>query len=138
METLLGTKPALLQALRHAPGYGAGLVRWVRERSSGRVRLGHGNVYPALKALEHQGLVRSWKLVPGRRRGSRSRTYYELTPKGVAAADEQRRAIADLLAPPVPHHRVEDPSIMRGRLRSCADVSWFVLGLRDRMREPVI
>lgn len=128
----MSTRAALLEALFSGPGYGLDLVARVRRKTS--LRLGPGSVYPALRSLEAQGLARSWKVVPGRRRGGRSRTYYELTPKGVAAAESQRRVLQGLVPSSAPEPSVEEVRLMRERLRSCSDVSAFVLDLQRKMQ----
>jgi DNA-binding PadR family transcriptional regulator len=81
---------ALLLVLREGPGYGRELVRRIERASDGR-RFAEGSIYPALRRLEAERLVRSWQVVPGRRRGGRARTYYGLTERGVRAS-EMRRA----------------------------------------------
>jgi len=98
--------------------------------------MGLGSVYPALRQLERQGLVRSWQ-VPASGAG-RPRRYYELTRKGIAAAAAEREALAGLLesdasgtAAPTP----EAIRAMRRRLRECARVSAFVSELRRRTLE---
>jgi DNA-binding PadR family transcriptional regulator len=89
---------ALLLALREGPGYGRELVERIRRDSSGRVRLAEGTVYPALRKLEAGRLVRGWSVVPGRRRGGRQRSYYELTERGVRALESERESLRGLLA----------------------------------------
>ncbi len=96
MELLVAAKSALLQALVEGPGYGLELIDRVKDRTSGDVRLGQGSVYPALRSLEVEGLVRSYEGPPLPERGGRPRVYYELTGEGLRAAREQRRAAAGL------------------------------------------
>jgi PadR family transcriptional regulator PadR len=132
VRALLNAKTAVLLALDR-PGYGLQIIARVRNQTAGRLQLRLGSVYPALRALEKQRLVRSWE-VPAAR-GGRGRRYYELTLKGVAASRVQRETLTDLLG-----RRGEDPSAeevarMRDRLRQCAAVSAFVLDLRRRMLE---
>jgi DNA-binding PadR family transcriptional regulator len=135
MDTLLSARAALLQALFEGPGYGVALARRVRERTSGRVRLGHGNVYTALQALAREGLAKSWAVVPRGRRGARARRYYELTARGIEVAETQRRALASLVASRAMAPSEESARLMRSRLESCGKLSADVLELRDRMRE---
>src|SRR5581483_6156590 len=134
METVVGSKTALLLALRRGPGYGVDLVRRVRECTRGAVDLGQGNTYPALRALERAGLVRCWTIVPRGRRGFRSRTYYELTIEGVAAADAAC-AVVQGLTQPAYCPGADDPIDMLERFRECAEVSAFTLGLQEKMPE---
>jgi DNA-binding PadR family transcriptional regulator len=44
--------------------------------------------------METEGLVRSWTVTGGKARGARSRTYYELTVRGVRAAEREAEALA--------------------------------------------
>src|SRR5574341_1438418 len=83
VETPLSARAALLQALR-VPGYGLELMKRVHDSTGGVVGLRMGSIYPALRALEGEGLVRCLR-VAARRKG-RPRRYYELTPRGVRAA----------------------------------------------------
>jgi PadR family transcriptional regulator, regulatory protein PadR len=94
---MLNTRTALLQALITGHGYGLELAERVRERSRGKIDLGQGTLYPALRALERQGLVRSWEADPTPERGGRPRVYYELTAKGAKAAQDERQAIGSLI-----------------------------------------
>jgi DNA-binding PadR family transcriptional regulator len=137
VNALLSAKAALLQALFHGPGYGVGLVRLVREKTGGHVRLGHGNVYAALRALNRGGLVRSWTVIPRGRRGARRRLYYELTSRGIAAAEAQRRALAALVVHVALERSIATTALMRKRLDACAELSGSVLELRDRMKKAM-
>src|SRR4249920_3916650 len=100
MEPAVTTRTALLQALRSGPGYGMELVRRVAALSGGRCRLSPGSAYPALGALQRTHLVTAWQVIPGGRRGGRSRTYYGLTWRGVEAADQDRQALIGLVRSP--------------------------------------
>jgi len=99
---MLTARTALLQALREGPGYGREFVRRISRASAGRLRFAEGSIYPALRRLEAGRLVRSWRVVPGRRRGGRARTYYELTERGVRASEVDRAALLRLVAPDRP------------------------------------
>ncbi len=116
---MVTARTALLQALREGPGYGRDLVRRVRKASAGRLRFAEGSIYPALRSLEAARLVRSWAVVPGRRRGGRARTYYELTERGVRASESDRAALLRLAAPAPP--RMPDPGESR-RMRERIDL----------------
>jgi len=99
---MITARTALLQALSEGPGYGRELVRRISRVSGGRLRFAEGSIYPALRRLEAGRLVRSWGVVPGRRRGGRARTYYELTERGVRASEGDRAALLRLAAPDRP------------------------------------
>ena len=96
---MVTARTALLQVLREGPGYGRDLVRRIRQASAGRLRFAEGSIYPALRRLEAARLVRSWGVVPGRRRGGRARNYYELTERGVRISEADRAALLRLAAP---------------------------------------
>jgi len=100
MRTPLNAGTALLLALLHGPSYGLDLIERVRVRSRGRIRLPQGAVYPALRDLERRKLLRRWTVSSAGT--GRPRTYYELTPKGIAAAQGQRKAIAGIVASEAP------------------------------------
>jgi DNA-binding PadR family transcriptional regulator len=114
MTTPVVTRTALLLALGQGPGYGLELIGRVRDRTGGRVRLAESRVYPALLDLAQAGMVTATQVTPGARRGGRARTYYELTPAGFAAAEEDRSALALLVAGPARR------PVNRGQLRRMA------------------
>ena len=130
MEALLTTKAALLQALRSGPGYGRELMRRLSERAPGIVDPKPGSVYPALGSLVRKGYIRSWKVVPGGHRGGRSRTYYELTMKGVRVSESQRRLLARLAGPAPAAAPADGIERMRERVRDGAELSAFGVELR--------
>jgi DNA-binding PadR family transcriptional regulator len=72
-------------------------MRRVRDATEGLVSLAPGSLHPALRTLTKAGLVRSWKVVPGRERGGRSRTYFELTVAGIRNAELQAATLGRLL-----------------------------------------
>ena len=96
MEPPVSAKAALLQALMRGEGYGLDLIKRVKERTKGTVKLHQGNVYPALRDLEADGLVRSHESDPLPERGGRPRRYYKLTAAGQKAAMQQSEAVAGL------------------------------------------
>ncbi len=111
---MVTARVALLQALREGPGYGRELVRRIGRASAGRLRFAEGSIYPALRRLQAARLVRSWGVVPGRRRGGRARIYYELTERGVRASEADRAALLRLATPEGP--RLPDPEGCRRML----------------------
>ena len=121
---MIGARVALLLVLREGPGYGRDLVRRVQVATAGQQRFAEGSIYPALRGLQTDRLVRSWKVVPGRRRGGRARTYYELTERGVGASEVQRASLLRLAAsdaPPLPGP--EDRERMGRRIALGAELS---------------
>jgi PadR family transcriptional regulator PadR len=76
----------LLAVLAGAPRHGYAVIEALRERSEGAFDLAEGTVYPALRRLEHAGLVRSrWSEVEGRRR-----RVYAVTGSGAEVLTERR------------------------------------------------
>ena len=96
MDSPLNAKAALLQVLIREHGYGLDLIERVRERTNGKLTLHQGSVYPALRDLEREGLVKSWEADPSPERGGRPRRYYKLTAAGQRVATETRNAIVGL------------------------------------------
>jgi PadR family transcriptional regulator, regulatory protein PadR len=94
MEPPISAKSALLQALITGPGYGLVLIERVKERTKSAVVLGQGSIYPALRALERDGLLRSWDGETTPERGGRPRRYYELTAEGRRAAFRDQQVFA--------------------------------------------
>jgi PadR family transcriptional regulator PadR len=133
---MLSARAAVLLALRDGPTYGSQLVRRIDGSSGRRIRLALGSLYPALRALEKERLVRSWNVVPGRRRGGRARVYYELTEKGVRASETVRSAFLGLLGvePLRPPDSAEEMEARRQRLERTAEISEAMMWLRDQMR----
>lgn len=90
---------AILAVLIHGKSYGLEIIDKVRARTKGAVSLNEGSVYPALKAMEREGLLKSFDGEPVPERGGRPRRYYELTGEGRRAATEQHEALTGLLQP---------------------------------------
>jgi PadR family transcriptional regulator PadR len=97
----LTAKGAILQALITGPAYGLEVIDRVREKTGGEVELHQGSAYPALRALEREGLVRSWEGAPIESRAGRPRRYYELTADGLRTARSHRAALLAFLTPVV-------------------------------------
>ena len=134
---MVTARTALLQVLREGPGYGRELVLRITRASAGRLRFAEGSIYPALRHLEAARLVRSWGVVPGRRRGGRARTYYELTERGTRASEADRAALLRLAVPARP--RLPGPDECRRmfeRIELGAELSEAAgsLSLRPRSR----
>ena len=99
MDTPVSARTAILMSLMGGRGFGLEIIERVRERTHGKIILNEGSVYPALKALERDGLLRSFDGEPMPERGGRPRRYYELTGEGRRVAREQRTALLNLLQP---------------------------------------
>jgi PadR family transcriptional regulator len=77
----------LLAALGSKPMHGYAIIEYVRRASSGQFDYAEGTIYPALRRLEDDGLVRSrWNESDGRRR-----RVYDVSPKGRKALAGRRR-----------------------------------------------
>lgn len=68
----------ILRILESGEMYGYELVQAIQARTNQAIRLGEGVVYPALHALERDGMLKSRR----KRVNGRTRVYYALTAKG--------------------------------------------------------
>jgi len=87
-DLLRGTlSTLLLSILETGRLYGYDIAKVIRERTGGVLHLKEGSLYPALHAMEKDGLLASeWVTVE---RGP-SRKYYHLTRRGKAALAKRR------------------------------------------------
>jgi PadR family transcriptional regulator PadR len=93
---MVDTRTALLQALFKGESYGLELIQRVTDLTDGRIVLMQGRVYPVLREMEDEGLLRSFDGPAVQSRGGRPRRYYELTAQGRRAANADARAITRL------------------------------------------
>jgi PadR family transcriptional regulator, regulatory protein PadR len=100
MDSPVSAKAALLQALVSGDGYGLDLIERVKEQTDGAVVLGQGSVYPALRELEEDGLLKSYEGEPLPERGGRPRRYYKLTALGAKVATEHQTVVLGLFGTP--------------------------------------
>ena len=75
----------LLATLRDGPAHGYALARTIERRTENALQLREGTLYPALHALEREGLILSAWETPA---GGRERKVYRLTPAGEKKLDE--------------------------------------------------
>ena len=84
----------VLLALADGERYGYGIMLEVRERTGGRVRLGPGTLYGAIKRLKEAGVIEEpgERPDPGEAPDDERRRYYRLTGFGgeVLAAEVER------------------------------------------------
>lgn len=82
-QTLDGNVETLIMAvLAEGPSYGYAIVRDLKQRSEGLLRLGEGTIYPVLYRMEEKGLISSrWTVGEN----GRERKYYRLVAKGKRA-----------------------------------------------------
>ena len=79
-------RSAILALLAEEPRHGYQIIQDISERSGGQWKPSPGSVYPALSALQDEGLVDDEK-VEGRR-------VFSLTPSGLAHVEERRDELA--------------------------------------------
>lgn len=86
-ELLKGNTPTLVLAvLREGPLHGYAIAREIERRSDQALRCKEGTLYPALHALEREGLIAGeWR----REESGRERKVYVLTPAGHTALAER-------------------------------------------------
>jgi DNA-binding PadR family transcriptional regulator len=132
---MVAAKTAVLLALRQGPAYGRELVRRIKHATGGRLHLSEGTIHPALRALRAARLVSAWSVIPGRTRGGRARTYYELTIEGVREAEAQAHALVEFAdaAPRLTRSSPTTSGQMRHRAERVAELSRAVAALRDSL-----
>jgi PadR family transcriptional regulator PadR len=88
-ELLKGNTPTLLLAvLQEGPLHGYAIAREIERRSKDALQLGEGSLYPALRALERDGLITGrWEPQPS----GPARKVYELTDAGRAEIVKRTR-----------------------------------------------
>ncbi len=75
----------ILATLRDGPAHGYALARTIERRTENALQLREGTLYPALHALERDGLVQSaWETPPN----GRERKTYTLTESGAKKLSE--------------------------------------------------
>lgn len=129
---LISTPVALLLALRDGPGYGLDLIRRVERLSQGHVRLTEARVYSALGELKRRRLAAATSVTPGGRPGARTRTYYDLTPRGIELSTLQLEAIRVFVARGEPQGlSARQRRRMASRLRRSGELAQAGRGLRE-------
>src|SRR3712207_1144294 len=88
-QLLKGNTPALVLAvLADAPRHGYGIAREIERRSGNALRFKEGTLYPALHALERDGLITGAWSGEG---GGRERKVYRITPAGLGELERRTR-----------------------------------------------
>jgi PadR family transcriptional regulator PadR len=95
-------KTALLQALLKGDSYGLELIQRVKASTNGKVVLRQATIYPDLREMEAEGLLKSYEGQPLPERGGRPRRYYKITAQGRKAAMEDAETVAGLFGVLVP------------------------------------
>jgi len=94
----------VIAALQAKPLHGYGIVRAIRGRSEGVLKLGEGQLYPVLHRLEEEGLIAGdWEI----QEGKPPRKVYTLTAQGTTELAARRKewsqfanAVSQVLAGP--------------------------------------
>ena len=91
-EFIKGTLATIILTLLKENGrmYGYEITRAVKEKTSGKILLKEGSLYPALRKLEAEGLVEAQE----EQVGKRLRVYYSLTASGKRHTSQK---VAELL-----------------------------------------
>jgi len=86
---LIGASAAsmILAILKKGDNYGYEIVHSMKELTEGKLKWQEATIYPLLKHLEKDGLIKSyWKVNPG----ERARKYYSIQEKGVQKLYENK------------------------------------------------
>lgn len=129
----MNTRSLVLLGLRGGPACGIELIERLAKATDGTPPA-QGSVYPMLKTLEGERLVRRFGPSRERRRG-RARVDYELTITGVRAADSLCRSLQRLvcLGRPEAQEPREDEDLRRERLLTSFELSSFAADLQGAL-----
>ena len=72
--------PIILSILKQGDSYGYEMVQKVKELTNGEIKWQEASIYPVLKKLENQGMIKSYWVV---QEGERPRKYYTLQREGI-------------------------------------------------------
>lgn len=96
-QALSRTDFHILLALADAERHGYGIMQEVEARSHGRVRLGPGTLYGAIKRMLAAELIEPSPRRPASDDDPRRRCYYRLTRRGRSVAAAEAERLAELL-----------------------------------------
>lgn len=88
----------ILLSLAEGPRHGYAVIADIRERTGGEMELTASTLYDALARLVDQSLIAAAVVPEAAVSGDARRRYYELTPQGRAAAEQESRRLERLLA----------------------------------------
>ncbi len=88
----------ILSALVRGPAHGLEIQNRIKTLTDGEGEISQGTLYPTLRALEAEGLLKSHKEPGPSERGGRPRIVYELTGAGVNAFNTEREYVIRVLA----------------------------------------
>ncbi len=87
----------ILLSLAQGERHGYGVIVDVRERTEGRIRLGTGTLYTALKRLLDQGAIRE-TAPPDDPEDARRQTHYSITPLGSGLLRAETARLREMVA----------------------------------------
>ena len=77
----------ILSVLVHGDNYGYDILQKVKELSGGRIKWNEGSIYPVLKKMEVNGMIKSyWKVQDN----ERPRKYFTLLDQGKAELQNEK------------------------------------------------
>jgi len=80
--------PIILSLLKQGDSYGYQIVQTVKELTNGEIKWQEASIYPVLKKLENQGMIKSyWKV----EEGERPRKYYTIQGDGIKLLEGNKR-----------------------------------------------
>ena len=86
----------ILLSLAHGPSHGYAIMQEVQQRTDGRVKLGPGSLYWAIKRLVDAGFLEETP-PPSAQSDGPSRRYYVLTPSGHDVLRSEVEILADIV-----------------------------------------
>jgi DNA-binding PadR family transcriptional regulator len=98
VEPLKDSEFHILLALADGERHGYGIIQEVELRSQGRVRMGPGTLYGAIKRMLASGVIEESEKRPSPAKDDdRRRCYYRLTRLGRSVAEKEAERLADLV-----------------------------------------
>lgn len=78
----------ILSILKQGESYGYEIVQKIKELTGGEIKWQEASIYPVLRKLENQGMIKSaWKIDEGQR----PRKYYTILGEGVKQLEGNKR-----------------------------------------------
>ncbi len=74
-------------AMKDGPAYGYQLAARFRKMAGGHIKVSYGTIYPFLRRMERNGIIRSHK------DNASGRVYYQLTQRGIESQDKMLKKI---------------------------------------------
>jgi DNA-binding PadR family transcriptional regulator len=75
----------------YQPRHGYGIMQFIDEKTKGRVLLGAGTLYGALRTLEKKGWIKPYQQQPDSRQKQ-----YVITTDGIAVAEQELNRLEDI------------------------------------------